>query len=465
MYNVDEKGFLVGIGIKMRRIMSREAYEKGRCRQATHDGNREFLTLIACISALGIAIPPVLLYKGSSRDLQDTWVEDLREKDLFHFASTENGWTNDAYGMEWLKTVFEPLTRPKRATTKRLLIVDGHSSHVNLAFIEYASRHGIIILILPPHSTHRLQPLDLNCFLPLGTKYGVHLNEWFHKSFGQVSMTKRTFLPIFRLAWEESFTKDNIQGGFRKAGIWPFSPPIVLNTIKRRPETPPDAEDESIKPPPTPMTSKSIRRAQKAYKANPTKDNLSLILRSQERLAAQHEIDQHIQRGLFETIKTEKQRRQRGKRLNLVGEENTGAQIFPPSQVRAALDYAAAKKAEAEAEKAAKAAKKAQAAENKQKKKAEAQEKALQRQVERETKAQTKAEEKAAKEAQKKQSTLQKKNEKKSLIVVLPLKSTSRSSTKAVTFAEHIEVVVEEEGSQMTSTTGRKIKLPQRFRT
>jgi hypothetical protein len=93
-------------------------------------------------------------------------------------------------------------------------------------------------------------------------------------------MTKRTFLPIFRLAWEESFTKDNMLGGFRKAGIWPFSPPIVLDAIKRRPETPPNAEDKSTKPSLTPITSKSIRRAQKAYKDNPTKDNLNLIFRS-----------------------------------------------------------------------------------------------------------------------------------------------------------------------------------------
>jgi hypothetical protein len=78
---------------------------------------------------------------------------------------------------------------------------------------------------------------------------------------------------------------------------------------------------------------------------------------------------------LFEKIKTEKQRRQRGKRLNLFSEESNSAQIFPPSQVRVALDYAAAKKAEAG--KAAKVAKKAQAAENKQKKETEAQEKAL----------------------------------------------------------------------------------------
>jgi hypothetical protein len=80
---------------------------------------------------------------------------------------------------------------------------------------------------------------------------------------------------------------------------------------------------------------------------------------------------------LFKTIKTKKQQKQRGKRLNLVSEESSSAQIFPPSQVRVALDYAAAKKAEAKAEKAAKTAKKAQAAKNKYKKEAEAQEKAL----------------------------------------------------------------------------------------
>jgi hypothetical protein len=69
MYNVDEKGFLIGIGSKMRRIMSREAYEAGRCRQSTQDRNREFITLIICVLALGKRLPATLLYKGKSRDL------------------------------------------------------------------------------------------------------------------------------------------------------------------------------------------------------------------------------------------------------------------------------------------------------------------------------------------------------------------------------------------------------------
>ena len=109
---------------------------KGQCRQSVQDGNREFITLVACISALGNSIALTLLYKGKCKDLQDSWVQDLRNENDVFFGATENGWSNDAYGLKWLQEVFEPRTRPKRQTTKHLLIVDGHSSHVNLGFIE-----------------------------------------------------------------------------------------------------------------------------------------------------------------------------------------------------------------------------------------------------------------------------------------------------------------------------------------
>ena len=245
----------------MRRIMSREVYEVGRCRSSTQDGNREFITLVACVSALGTRLPPTLLYKGASRDLQDSWVKKLDDCDDLFFGSIQNGWTNNAYGLKWLEEVFEPRTRPIRLTQRRLLIVDSHSSYINLRFIEYAWNHSILILLLPPHSTHRLQPLDVNCFQPLATKYQVYLDQWLSKSLGHVHLTKRNFYEIFRPAWLDSFTPYNIQGGFQKAGIWPFKLDIVLDAITYRPPTPPTLQYESNNPPPTPLTSKSIRRA------------------------------------------------------------------------------------------------------------------------------------------------------------------------------------------------------------
>jgi hypothetical protein len=124
-------------------------------------------------------------------------VEKLGDDESSVFGVTENGWTNDAYSLKWLQEVFEPSTQPTTRSTKRLLIVDGHSSHINLRFIEWAHTRGILILILPPHATHRLQPLDVNCFLPLATKYGVNLDKWLHKSLGQTSLSKRNFYEIF----------------------------------------------------------------------------------------------------------------------------------------------------------------------------------------------------------------------------------------------------------------------------
>ena len=134
--------------------MSYEAYNQGRYQQSTQDRNHEFITLIICVSVLGIMILLTLLYKGQSRDLQDTWVEDLEEQDNVFFGVTQNGQTNDIYGLKWLQEVFEPRTQLIRQTTKCLLIIDSYSSYINLQFIEWAVNYSILILILPPYSTH-----------------------------------------------------------------------------------------------------------------------------------------------------------------------------------------------------------------------------------------------------------------------------------------------------------------------
>ena len=51
-----------------------------------------------------------------------------------------------------------------------LILLDGHSSHTtSLDVLEYASEHGIVMVCLPPHTTHKLQPLDVAFFKPFQT--------------------------------------------------------------------------------------------------------------------------------------------------------------------------------------------------------------------------------------------------------------------------------------------------------
>jgi len=79
IYNWDEKGFLIGIARTLKRIMTKQMYDSGKIKGAAQDGSREFISLLASIYADGTTIPPALIYKGSSGDLQDTWLEDLKE--------------------------------------------------------------------------------------------------------------------------------------------------------------------------------------------------------------------------------------------------------------------------------------------------------------------------------------------------------------------------------------------------
>jgi hypothetical protein len=70
--------------------MTREALESSRVTKVQTDGNREFISLLACIRATGSMLPPALIYRGESHDLQSSWLEDLGEDEVY-FAASNNG--------------------------------------------------------------------------------------------------------------------------------------------------------------------------------------------------------------------------------------------------------------------------------------------------------------------------------------------------------------------------------------
>jgi hypothetical protein len=241
-----------------------------------------------------------------------------------------------------------------------------------------------------------LQPLDVGVFGPLSTAYSNELNKLLYDSLGLVSMTKRLFYPLFKAAYEASFTQKNIEHAFEKAGIWPVNSEKVISKLQTKVKTT-QAETEPTTPR-TPLTSRSVRNIQKLYKASRRESILDLILRANKQLAAQVEINEHVMRGLRRAIKIEQKRRKQGKRLNLLGEEDNGPQFFSPSRVQAALEYQAEKEALEHAERLRIADKKAQQAANKVRKEAEKAERAIQRALRR----QHAQEERAQKEAEKK---------------------------------------------------------------
>jgi DDE superfamily endonuclease len=156
----------------MRRIVPVETLNAGKIRGALQDGNREFITLLACISAAGERMPLALIYQSDAGDMQDTWLEDFNGSDYAYFGLSPTGWTSNDHGIQWLHR-FHAYTRGPNdgIIPKSLLIIDGHASHVSKGFIDFAMANSILIVIFPPHSTHVLQPLDVGIFSPLSIAY------------------------------------------------------------------------------------------------------------------------------------------------------------------------------------------------------------------------------------------------------------------------------------------------------
>ena len=79
-------------------------------------------------------------------------------------VSAESGWINEQLFTQWFDHFVES-TQPAACQSKTLLILDGHSSYAkNYEVIQKARESNVIILSLPSHCTHRLQPLDVSFF-------------------------------------------------------------------------------------------------------------------------------------------------------------------------------------------------------------------------------------------------------------------------------------------------------------
>ncbi len=118
----------------------------------------------------------------------------------------------------------------------RLLILDGHGSHVALEFDQYYPEHEIIVLCMPPHSSHLLQPLDIGCFQVLKQSYGRLVEQ--KMGLGVNRIDKHEFLQFYQQALFEALYESNIKSGFAGTGLVPNNSNRMLDLLPVPQETP-----------------------------------------------------------------------------------------------------------------------------------------------------------------------------------------------------------------------------------
>lgn len=212
IYNMDETGICT-VQKTSKVIAVKGEKQVGSITSGERGSN---ITMIGCINALGNSVPPMFIFPRVNF-----------KQFMLHGAppgsigsAHASGWSTNEKFLQWMQH-FIDIERPSK-DHKKLLILDNHDTHCAYDAIQLAKENGIILLTLPPHTSHKLQPLDRTVYGPLKTFYDNACDEWLLTHPGE-TITIYNIAELVGKVYPLAFTPQNIHSGFRATGIWPLN--------------------------------------------------------------------------------------------------------------------------------------------------------------------------------------------------------------------------------------------------
>lgn len=173
------------------------------------------VTTCCIVSATGTALPPVMVFPR--KNFKTHMLTGAPSGTLGLAQPT--GWMTGELFADVMRHFVKMTSSTKDNPT--LVIMDNHESHLSPVVLNIAKDNGVILLTIPPHTSHKLQVLDVSVFGPFQTYYNAAADSWMIRHPGQ-TLTMYNVAELVGQAFEKSMTPCNIKSGFKKAGIFPF---------------------------------------------------------------------------------------------------------------------------------------------------------------------------------------------------------------------------------------------------
>ena len=100
-----------------------------------------------------------------------------------------------------------------------LIMYDGHKSHLSLTLAEWARKRNVVLFVLPSHTSHLSQPLDVGIFK---CQYNKECKVYLQKNPG-VSITKYEVAKLTARPYLKAVCPENVVSSFWKTGIYPYN--------------------------------------------------------------------------------------------------------------------------------------------------------------------------------------------------------------------------------------------------
>lgn len=221
IFNVDETG-LFTVQRRTRKILAKKG--KHQVGSITSGERGTNTTAVCCMSASGFYVPPMIIFKRKNPKAE---LKDGAPPGSIFAFNPESGYINKDIFFLWLQHFIENV---KLSPTKKvLLILDGHSTHTkHVETLTLAKQHGVIMLSLPAHTSHKLQPLDVSFFKPLSSYYINETEIWLRQNPGRL-VTQYQISMLFGKAYKRTASIEIATSGFQKTGIYPWNKNVFQN--------------------------------------------------------------------------------------------------------------------------------------------------------------------------------------------------------------------------------------------
>lgn len=217
IFNCNETGFQLG----RKRVILPKPASLGY--KPAPPGSRDHISVLACFSAAGEDIPPFIIY---SKAYPGGVCYKTQGPPGALYGWSDSGCINSDLFKKWFLKHFLPRAPKVRPL---LLIFDGHKSPVNLEVVEAARKEGVVLLCLPPHCSHVLQPLDAGLFVLLRQHFAALVGDGCGAD-AHFAISKKEFSGVFKGTYQVAKEDEGVgvvKEGFRKCGIYPLNPFVV----------------------------------------------------------------------------------------------------------------------------------------------------------------------------------------------------------------------------------------------